>query len=130
MSEKHVVKRGIPRLYAAFFHSLSGLGFALSRETSFRQEFCAFVVLLIPLYFLPLSFAFKCLLFFSHTVVLIVELINSAIESIVDLASPDHHPLAGRAKDLGSAAVLLSLVLVILLWGGAVYSMLYGTRGL
>ena len=107
---------------------MSGLGFALSHETSFRQEFCAFVILLVPLYFLPLSLAFKGLLFFSHTLVLIVELINSAIESIVDLASPDYHLLAGRAKDIGSAAVLLSLLLVIVLWGCAVYGMLYGAR--
>ena len=76
--------------------------------------------------FLPISLLWKGLLFFATTSVLIVELLNSSIESVVDLASPEYHILAKRAKDLGSAAVLVSIVVAVILWGGAIYTILYG----
>lgn len=71
-------------------------------------------------FFIPISILFKCILLLANTIVIIVELINSAIESIVDMASPDYHVLAKHAKDLGSAAVLVSLIFAIILWGIAV----------
>jgi diacylglycerol kinase (ATP) len=89
-----------------------------------KQEIGIYIVLLFVLFFLPLPFIFKCLLFFANTIVLIVELINSAIESIVDMASPDYHELAGKGKDLGSAAVFISIILAIILWLCAIYVML------
>ncbi len=120
MNAKPSPKTGLARIRAAFFYSLNGLRFAVSSEPAFREEICLFVVLLVVLYFLPISIVFKSILFFANTLVLIVELLNSAIESIVDMASPDYHELARKAKDLGSAAVLVSLVLVIVLWGSAI----------
>ncbi len=119
-------KTGIDRILAAFSYSLDGLRSTLSTEAAFRQEGCLVAVCLIVLIFLPLSHEWKGLLFFATTAVLIVELMNSAIESVVDLASPDYHILAKRAKDIGSAAVLVSIVLTVFLWIGAFFSILVG----
>jgi len=120
-------KTGISRILAACLYSLAGLRSVLSTEAAFRQEVCLVVVALIVLCFLPLSHEWKGLLFFATSGVLVVELLNSAIESVVDLASADYHTLAKRAKDIGSAAVFVSITCVVLLWGGAVFSMLVGS---
>ncbi len=117
LNEKPTPKTGFARIWAAFYYSLNGLRFAIGNEAAFRQELCLFAILLVILFYLPLSLPFKSILFFANTIVLIVELFNSAIESIVDMTSPEYHVLAKRAKDLGSAAVLVSLVLAIVLWG-------------
>ena len=124
MNRKLTTKTGINRIWSAFFHSLDGLRFAISNETAFRQEACIVVFLLIVLLFLPLSLSWKGLLFFATTSILVVELLNSAIESVVDIASPEYHDLAKRAKDLASAAVLGSIVIAIVLWGGAIFMIL------
>ena len=122
MNHKPTAKNGITRIWAAFFYSLHGLGFAVRNETAFRQELIIIVLLLIVLLFLPLSLLWKGLLFFASILVLIVELLNSAVEAVVDMASPEYHILAKRAKDLGSAAVLVSIVLGIVLWICAILS--------
>jgi diacylglycerol kinase (ATP) len=126
MNRKPTTKTGIARIWAAFLYSLNGLRSAISNETAFRQEICIVVVVLVVLGFLPLSLFWKGLLFFATTSVLVVELLNSAIESVVDIASPEYHDLAKRAKDLGSAAVLVSIVLSIVLWGVAIFIILQG----
>jgi len=126
MNRKRKTKTGIARIWAAFFYSLSGLRAAISDEAAFRQEVCIAIVLLTVLLFLPLSLFWKGLLFFSTLSVLVLELLNSAIESVVDIASPEYHDLAGRAKDLGSAAVLVSIVIALVLWGVAVLLILQG----
>lgn len=126
MDRKPTAKIGIARIWAAFFYSLNGLRFAIRNEAAFRQETCIIVVLLIVLLFLPLSFLWKGLLFFASIVIIIVELLNSAIESVVDMTSPEYHILAKRAKDLGSAAVLISIVLAIVLWSGAIFTIFCG----
>ncbi|MGB3209582.1 MAG: diacylglycerol kinase [Desulforhopalus sp.] len=113
-------KTGIGRIIAAFSYSLCGLRCAFSNEASFRQETCVVVVALGVLAFLPLSGEWKGVLFLATTLVLVVELLNSAIESVVDLASSDYHALARRAKDIGSAAVLVSITLALILWTYAV----------
>lgn len=109
-------KRGLARIVAAFFYSLSGLRSAFVNEAAFRQELLLFFVLLPILFFLPVSGYLKSLLFVVNTMVLIVELLNSGIEAVVDMAAPEYHSLAKRAKDMGSAAVLISLVLAAILW--------------
>ncbi len=119
-------KTGLTRILAAFSYSLAGLRSTFSTEAAFRQEGCLVAVCLVMLAFLPLSSEWKGLLFFATTAVLVVELINSAIETVVDLASPDYHLLAKRAKDIGSAAVLISITLTVFLWIGALYSILAG----
>ena len=126
MNRKRITKTGIARIWDAFFYSLHGLLFAISNETAFRQEICIVVVLFVALWFLPLSLFWKGLLFFATTSILVVELLNSAIESVVDIASPEYHDLAKRAKDLGSAAVLVSIVLAVVLWGVAIFIILQG----
>ena len=126
MDRKPTAKTGIARIWAAFFYSLNGLRFAIRNEAAFRQETCIIVVLLVVLLFLPLSFLWKGVLFFASIVVIIVELLNSAIESVVDMTSPEYHILAKRAKDLGSAAVLISIVLAIVLWSGAILTIFCG----
>lgn len=119
-----MTKTGIARIWAAFFYSLNGLRFAISNEAAFRQETCIIIVLLVALLVLPLSLFWKALLFFATASILVVELLNSAIESVVDIVSPEYHDLAKRAKDLGSAAVLVSIVFAILLWTGAIFTIL------
>jgi diacylglycerol kinase (ATP) len=117
-------KTGLARIFAAFFYSADGFASAFRNEAAFRQELVLFIVLLPVLYFLPISLLFKCLLLSANTMVLIVELLNSAVESIVDLVSPDYNIYAKRAKDMGSAAVLLSLLLAAILWAGALFNLI------
>ncbi|MDP3478285.1 MAG: diacylglycerol kinase [Desulfoprunum sp.] len=117
-------KTGFARIFAAFFYSADGMASAFKGEAAFRQELLLYIVLLPILYFLPVSLLFKCLLFAANTLVLIVELLNSAVESIVDLVSPDYNIYAKQAKDMGSAAVLLSLLLAAILWACALYTLL------
>ncbi len=126
MNKKPATKKGFIRIWNAFVYSLNGLRLAITQETSFKQEIGIYIVLLFVLFFLPLPFIFKCLLFFANTIVLIVEIINSAIESIVDMTSPDYNDLARKGKDLGSAAVFISMVLAVILWLCAIYIMLSG----
>jgi len=107
----------------ANFHIVRALGYALKglravwqTEVAFRQEVFASIVI-VPLgLFLGATSVEKVLLVGSWLMVLVVELINSSLETIVDLAQPEQHPLAGRAKDIGSAAVLISILLVAFVW--------------
>jgi diacylglycerol kinase (ATP) len=128
MNGKPYPKRGFARIISAFIYSINGLRFAFKNEAAFRQEIFFFAVLSAILFLLPLPIAFKGLLFIAHTIVLIVELINSSIESIVDMTSPEYHVLAKHAKDLGSAAVLISLILAIVLWVSAIFFVLHGSN--
>jgi diacylglycerol kinase (ATP) len=108
---------GLRRLVHATRYSLAGLCAAWRHEAAFRQE-CVLALLLIPTgVWLGRSAAERSALIGVCLIVLVVELLNSAIEAIVDRVGPEHHPLSGRAKDLGSAAVLVSLVLAAVVWG-------------
>lgn len=114
MKQPHYVsfksRGGFKRIFKAFGYSLQGLKAALKYEAAFRQE-CALAILLLPTSFWLGRDAVEIfLLCFGLMLVLIIELINSAIEALADSISTDHHPLLGRAKDLGSAAVLLALI--------------------
>jgi diacylglycerol kinase (ATP) len=117
-------KTGFARILAAFFYSRDGLKAAFNNEAAFRQEIFLFILFLPILYYLPISHVFKGLLLLANTLVLIVELLNSAIEAIVNLASPEYHNLAKQAKDMGSAAVLISLCISLTLWGYAIYDVM------
>jgi diacylglycerol kinase (ATP) len=109
-------KTGVARIWNAFLYSVEGLCAAFKHEAAFRQEILLAVILIPATLLLPASGAGKALLLASVLLVLIVELINSAIEAVVDRISLEHHPLAKRAKDFGSAAVFLSLINVPLVW--------------
>jgi diacylglycerol kinase (ATP) len=109
-------KTGIARLVAASGYSVKGLVAAYKNEAAFRQEcllLLAAVTVAVQLDVAPLA---QVLLIGSVVLVVIVELLNSAIEAVVDRIGPEHHDLAGRAKDMGSAAVLVSLLLAAFVW--------------
>lgn len=108
---------GVRRIINAFFFSMAGLRAAWINEAAFRQE-CALVVVLTPVgLWLGTNAVERALLIASIVSVLIVELLNSAVEATVDRVGTDRHQLAGRAKDLGSAAVFVSLMLTTMIWG-------------
>jgi diacylglycerol kinase (ATP) len=107
---------GLTRILRAFGYSLQGLRAAFRHEAAFRQEIML-AVLLLPLgLWLGEGGVERALLAGSWLLVLIVELLNSAIEATVDRFGPEHHDLSGRAKDIGSAAVMLSIGLAIMIW--------------
>ncbi|MDR2788650.1 MAG: diacylglycerol kinase [Candidatus Accumulibacter sp.] len=109
-------KTGLRRVWNASGYSLAGLRAAYACEAAFRQE-TLLAAILIPLSFvLPVTWTGRALMIASVFLVLIVELINSSIEAVVDRISPDRHPLSKRAKDLGSAAVFLALLDVFVVW--------------
>ncbi len=110
-------KTGIRRLINAFGYSLDGLAAAYKNEDAFRQE-VKLAIILIPLaLYLGDSGIDKALMIGSVALVIIVELLNSSVEATVDRISLDHHLLAKRAKDIGSAAVMVSLVNLVAVWG-------------
>lgn len=109
-------KTGLRRVWNAMHYSFAGLRAAYRHEDAFRQE-VLLSLLLIPLaLFLPAAGTGKALMVASVLLVLIVELVNSAIEATVDRISLENHNLAKRAKDIGSAAVLLGLINVVIVW--------------
>ena len=110
-------KTGIRRLINAFGYSLDGLAAAYKNEDAFRQE-VKLAIILIPLaLYLGHSGIDKALMIGSVALVIMVELLNSSVEATVDRISLDHHLLAKRAKDIGSAAVMVSLVNLVAVWG-------------
>lgn len=114
--------RVVKKLWHSILWSLSGLKYAIRHELSFRLE-TILVVILTPLAFLfALDLNQLLLLLLSSYIVLIVELINTAIEATVDRVSTEHSDLSKHAKDVGSAAVFLSILLAILVWGSIIWS--------
>lgn len=109
-------KTGLRRLWNALGYSLQGMVSAFRHEDAFRQE-CLLALLLVPAaLFLHVSATERALMIASVLLVLIVELLNSAVEATVDRISLENHLLAKRAKDIGSAAVFLSLINVVVVW--------------
>jgi diacylglycerol kinase (ATP) len=116
MNSPHKGKPGIKRIWNALFYALDGFTAAFKHEDSFRLE------VMLSLALIPLALSMhigaisKALLIGSVLLVLITELINSAIEAICDRVSLENHVLAKRAKDFGSAAVMLSLINAAVVW--------------
>jgi diacylglycerol kinase (ATP) len=108
---------GWRRIINAIRFSAKGLSAAWKFEAAFRQEFILTLLLIPAAFWLGQSAYERMLLIGTCLLVLLVELINSAIEATVDRIGTEQHELSGRAKDLGSAAVLVSLVIVVLVWG-------------
>jgi diacylglycerol kinase (ATP) len=112
----HKGKTGLRRVWNALFYSFDGFRAAYRHEDAFRQE-VVLAALLIPVaLFLPASGLGKALMIASVLLVLVVELLNSAVEATVDRISLENHQLAKRAKDIGSAAVFVSLMNVVVVW--------------
>jgi diacylglycerol kinase (ATP) len=114
-------QRGLARILAAGGYSLKGLRAAWAGEEAFRQEVVLAVVLTPLAFWVGETLAQRAALLATLLLVLIVELLNSAIETVVDRIGHDPHELSGRAKDMGSAAVLLSLLLTVLVWGAVAW---------
>jgi len=115
-NKKPEAKKGAERIWRACVYSTNGLSHAVKNEAAFRQEVILLVPLTITALLLPFNPLVKVLLITSHIIVLIVELLNSAIEAVVDKASPEFHVLAKQAKDMGSAAVFLSFLILVIFW--------------
>ncbi|OLQ95770.1 diacylglycerol kinase [Vibrio ponticus] len=109
-------KTGIARIVDATGYSIKGLGAAWKHEAAFRQEVLLLAILSIVAYCLPVGVVERVLMIGSVAIVVIVELLNSAIEAVVDRVGSEWHELSGRAKDIGSAAVLVALLLALFTW--------------
>jgi diacylglycerol kinase (ATP) len=112
----------VERLVNAFRYSVSGIRAAIEKEAAFRQELALFAALAPLGIWLGEDAVQRVLLVGSLVMVMIVELLNSAIEATVDRIGAEMHKLSGRAKDMGSAAVLFSIMLAVFTWASILYS--------
>ncbi len=109
-------KRGLKRVLNALLYSIDGLKAALTYEDAFRQEMLLALAMIPLALFLRHSAVERAVMIGSVLLVLVVELLNSAVEAAVDRISFEHHHLIKRAKDMGSAAVLIALLNVLVTW--------------
>ena len=116
---------GLKRVFKATYCSYLGFKAAFKEEAAFRQELVLSVVLLPISFWLATSVLHWALLVSTLLIILIVELLNSAIEALTDRVSTERHVLSGRAKDMGSAAVTLSLMILMIVWGASLYIKLF-----
>jgi diacylglycerol kinase (ATP) len=116
MTTRHKRKTGLKRIWYALLYSLDGFAAAFRHENAFRQEVLLALVLVPIALAVPAPGTGKAMMVASVLLVLMVELVNSAIESVTDRISLEDHVLAKRAKDMGSAAVMLSLINVPVVW--------------
>ena len=121
MTNPYKGRTGLDRIVRAAGYSMDGLALAYRGESAFRQETWAAVLLLPAAFWLGRSWVEVALLAGSVLLVLIVELLNSGIEAAIDRVSYELHDLSKRAKDLASAAVLLSLLLCAGIWAAALW---------
>ncbi|HIE3987970.1 diacylglycerol kinase [Serratia nevei] len=108
---------GLTRIIKAAGYSYKGLSAAWQHEAAFRQELVVTLLAIILAVWLDVGAIARILLIGSVALVMIVEILNSAIEAVVDRIGSEHHELSGRAKDMGSAAVSLAIVLALFVWG-------------
>lgn len=113
---------GFLRLYKASVYSWQGLLAAFRHEQAFRLEIYILLVLVPVAFYLSDAPLERALMIGSWLFVMTIELINSAIEAVVDRFGGEHHELSGRAKDIGSAAVFVALVIVVVIWAGVLVS--------
>jgi diacylglycerol kinase (ATP) len=112
----HKGNKGLARAWHAAKNSWCGLVYAFKEESAFRQELTLFAIFTPIALLMPTSLFEKAILVSSLVMVLVVELLNSSVEAAIDRISFEHHDLSKRAKDFGSAAVMLTLLISILLW--------------
>jgi diacylglycerol kinase (ATP) len=107
---------GITRLLRAFGYSFQGFRYTWREEAAFRQEVALSLLVIPTALYLGRSGVERALLVSPMLMILVVEILNSAVEAVVDRSGTDRHPLAGMAKDMGSAAVMLSFILLGTVW--------------
>ena len=112
----HKGNKGFTRAWHAAKNSWCGLEYAFLEESAFRQELTLLTLFTPIALFLPIGYLEKVLLISSLVMVLVVELLNSSVEAAIDRISFEHHDLSKRAKDFGSAAVMLTLMIAIFIW--------------
>lgn len=117
--------KGVSRIIKATGYSVDGFKAAYKYEAAFRQVFWLNLVLFIAIILIPFAISIKMILIITSFLSLIVELFNTGIEASVDHASTEQHPLAKIAKDVGSAAQFLALLLLFILWVMAFWNLLY-----
>jgi diacylglycerol kinase (ATP) len=117
----HKGRTGLDRIMRATGYSMSGLRLAFTGESAFRQEACLAAVMLPAAFWLGRQWLEVAMLAGSVLIVLIVELLNSATEAVVDRVSYEHHELSKRAKDIASAAVFISLLMCASIWAAAAW---------
>jgi diacylglycerol kinase (ATP) len=127
MSNEFKGRTGIDRIVRAAGYSVNGLQLAYTGESAFRQEVWLAIVMLPAAFWLGRDWLQVSLLAGTVLLVMIVELLNSAVEAVVDRVSYDWHELSERAKDFGSAAVMLSLLLCSGVWAAALWQHFRGT---
>lgn len=118
-------KSGVKRIFSAFFYSIEGLQAAWRQEHAFRQELILVVIGTVIALSLPVSAFEKLMMIAVLVLMLIVELLNSAIEAVVDRVSLERHALSKNAKDFGSAAVLLTFLLAVATWTVILFDRFY-----
>ncbi|TEW54693.1 diacylglycerol kinase [Psychromonas sp. RZ22] len=118
-------KTGISRIIAATGFSMQGFKAAWTHEAAVRQEIIGTIILSIIAIALPVTHVELILLIGSLLLVVIVELLNSAVEATVDRIGSEFHELSGRAKDIGSAAVFVALMIVALVWGVILFDVFF-----
>ncbi len=116
---------GIRRILKAFIYSRDGFSAAVKSEAALRQDLLVFVVFSLIALFLDLMLWQKALLISSLLFIVIMELVNTAVETVIDRISPDYHELSKKAKDIGSLLVLLSFINAFLIWGAFLYPLLF-----
>jgi len=115
--DKQAGHTGLNRIWQATLNSRRSLAWLLRNEAAFRQELLLLLVLGAASFALDISALERCALVVSLLVILLVETLNTAIEATIDRIGPERHPLSGLAKDLGSAAVFISLTIAAVVWG-------------
>ncbi len=117
----HKGNRGLTRAIHAAKNSWHGLIFAYQEKSAFRQELVLLLVLSPIAILLPVGLFEKALMICSLIMVLVIELLNSSVEAAIDRISFEHHDLSKRAKDFGSAAVMLALLIAFVIWAAVLY---------
>lgn len=112
---------GISRIFKAFVYSYQGFCAAFKSEAAFRQDLAVFLILTPLAIFFDLPLWQKGLMISSLLLILLMELTNTAIETVIDRISDDYHPLSQKAKDIGSLLVLISFINALLIWGVFTY---------
>ena len=120
----HKGNRGLTRAIHAAKNSWNGLIFAYQEESAFRQELVLLTLLTPVALLLPVSVIEKALMIGALLMVLAIELLNSSVEAAIDRISFEHHDLSKRAKDFGSAAVMLALLIAFIIWAAVMFQLL------
>ena len=120
----HKGNRGLTRAIHAAKNSWNGLIFAYQEESAFRQELVLLVLLTPVALLLPVSVLEKALMISALLMVLAIELLNSSVEAAIDRISFEHHDLSKRAKEFGSAAVMLALLIAFIIWAAVIFQLL------